>query len=157
MFERIVVPLDGSETAAEALAAARTLARQFGGTLHLVRAVHTLGDLASVATPTLERAEFSQDVIARGRSGTEQADAREYLEALRLDLAADGIRAETRVRAGAPAEQILEAARAASADLIVMTAYGAGGAHTRAGGAVFGGVADEVLRESRTPVLLNRP
>jgi nucleotide-binding universal stress UspA family protein len=38
-----------------------------------------------------------------------------------------------------------------------MTAFGAGGAHTRAERAVFGGVADEVLRQSHVPVLLIRP
>ena len=44
-----------------------------------------------------------------------------------------------------------------SCGLIVMTAYGAGGAHTRSEKNVFGGVADEVLRQSQIPVLMIRP
>jgi nucleotide-binding universal stress UspA family protein len=158
MYQRILVPLDGSQTAALALDHAKTLAERFGATVHLVRAVHTLSELAEVATPSLATTTaMSQDVISRQNEASEQAEAREYLDNVRADLEAAGIKAETRVRPGRPAEQILDAARAASADLIILTAYGAGGAHTRNPGAVYGGVADEVLRESRTPVLLVRP
>jgi nucleotide-binding universal stress UspA family protein len=157
MYQRIVVPLDGSETAALAVPHAQALAQKFGSTVHLVRAVHTLGELAQVATPSLATAAFSQDVISRQDEASEQSAARAYLDAVRKELQADGVKTETRVREGAPAAQILEAARAAGADVIIMTAYGAGGAHTRAERAVFGGVADEVLRRSHIPVLLIRP
>jgi nucleotide-binding universal stress UspA family protein len=158
MFQRIVVPLDGSRTAAEALPHARAVAKRFGSTIHLVRAVHTLGELTEVATPSVaSQAAVSQDVISRMDSAKEQTEARQYLDAVGKELAADEIKVETRVRAGAPAQQILDAAQAADADLIVLTAYGAGGAHTRNERAVYGGVADEVLRQSRIPVLLIRP
>jgi nucleotide-binding universal stress UspA family protein len=157
MYKRILVPLDGSETAALALEHATALARQSGATLHLVRAVHTLGELAQAATPSVAAAAISQDVVSRQDEDREQSEARRYLEDVRKQLQAQSIQAETRVRPGKPAEQILDAARTADAQLIVLTAYGAGGAHTRSGGAVFGGVADEVLRQSRIPVLLVRP
>ncbi len=157
MYQRILVPLDGSQTAALAVEHAKALAQKFGSTIHLVRAVHTLGELAEVATPSLATTAFSQDVVSRQDAAGEQADARQYLDSVRRDLEAEGIKVESRVRAGVPAKQILDAAAAAAADVIVLTAYGAGGAHTRDRGAVFGGVADEVLRESRIPVLLVRP
>jgi nucleotide-binding universal stress UspA family protein len=157
MYQRILVPLDGSQTAALALDHARALAQKFGSTVHLVRAVHTLGELAEVATPSLATTAFSQDVVARQDEDTELAGARDYLEGVRKELEADGIKVEARVRPGQPAEQILDAARAAAAEVIVLTAFGAGGAHTRSGGAIYGGVADEVLRESKIPVLLVRP
>ena len=158
MFQRILIPLDGSQTAAEALPHARALAKRFGSTIHLVRAVHTLGELAEVATPSVAiQAAVSQDVMSRLDSAKEQTEARQYLDTVGKDLAADGIKVETRVRAGAPVEQILAAAQGANADLIVLTAYGAGGAHTRSERAVYGGVADEVLRQSKTPILLIRP
>ena len=157
MYQRIVVPLDGSQTAAFALEYAKALAQKFDSTVHLVRAVHTLGELAQVATPSLTTAALSQDVISRQDEASEQSAARTYLDGVRKELEADGVKAETRVRDGAPAAQILEAARAAGADVIVMTAFGAGGAHTRAERAVYGGVADEVLRQSHVPVLLIRP
>jgi nucleotide-binding universal stress UspA family protein len=157
MYERILIPLDGSPTAAAALEQAEALGEKLGSTLVLVRVVHTLGDLASVATPTLSRAEFSQDVIARGDSAREHAAARSYIADLSDALQKRGLKVETHIGEGAPADEIIEAARNANAGLIVMTAYGAGGAHTRSGKAVFGGVADEVLRQSRVPVLLIRP
>jgi len=157
MYERILVPLDGSPTAAKALDQAEALAEKLGSTLVLVRVVHTIGDLARTATPTLARAEFSQDVIARSRSDSEHAEARSYIANLSDALRQRGLNVETHVGEGAPGDQIIQTARSASAGLIVMTAYGAGGAHTRSQKAVFGGVADEVLRQSYVPVLLIRP
>jgi nucleotide-binding universal stress UspA family protein len=157
MYKRILVPLDGSPTAAKALEQAEALAEKLESTLVLVRIVHTLGDLTRAATPTLSRAEFSQDVIARGASASEHAEARSYIANLSDALQKRGLSVETHVGEGTPADQIIQTARSANADLIAMTAYGAGGAHTRSQKAVFGGVADEVLKQSQVPVLLIRP
>lgn len=157
MYERILVPLDGSHTAAIALEHAEALAEKLGSQLVLVRVVHTLADLAPAATPSLAQAAISQDVISRNQSAGEHAEARTYLGTLSDALSRRGVGVETLVREGSPAEQIIAAAVTSSAKLIVLTAYGAGGAHTRAQRAVYGGVADEVLRQSRIPVLLIRP
>jgi nucleotide-binding universal stress UspA family protein len=107
--------------------------------------------------PTLAAAAFSQDVVSRQEEQSEQVEARSYLADVGKDLQAEGIRVVSTVREGKPARQILEAARSAGVDVIILTAYGAGGAHTRGPKAVYGGVADEVLRDSRIPVLLIRP
>jgi nucleotide-binding universal stress UspA family protein len=157
MYERILVPLDGSPTAAKALEQAESLAEKLGSTLVLLRVVHTLGDLAKTATPSPSRVEFSQDVVAAGASASEHVEARSYITNLSDALAKRGLPVETRVGEGVPAEQIMATAKTANAGLIVLTAYGAGGAHTRSQKAVFGGVADEVLRQSHVPVLLIRP
>ncbi|HEU0073557.1 MAG TPA: universal stress protein [Dehalococcoidia bacterium] len=158
MFERILVPLDGSPTAAKALEQAEALGEKLGSTLILVRIVHTLGDLASAATPSLtSQAATSQDVIARSDSASEHAESRTYISNLSDALRKRGLGVETHIGEGVPADEIMKTALSANASLIVMTAYGAGGAHTRAEKAVFGGVADEVLRQSRVPVLLVRP
>jgi nucleotide-binding universal stress UspA family protein len=158
MYLSILVPLDGSHTATLALAHAKALAKKFGSTIHLVRAVHTISELAQGATPALGKsAAMSQDVVSRQEAAGELDEARHYLQARLNELQTDGIVAEVRVRSGPPAGEILEAARSSGAELIVLTAYGAGGAHTRSPGAVYGGVADEVLRESRIPMLLVRP
>jgi nucleotide-binding universal stress UspA family protein len=157
MYSKILVPLDGSLTAALALTHARALAQKFDSTIHLVRAIPTLSELAQVAMPTLAAAAFSQDVVSRQEEQSEQVEARSYLADVGKDLQAEGIRVVSTVREGKPARQILEAARSAGVDVIILTAYGAGGAHTRGPQAVYGGVADEVLRDSRIPVLLIRP
>jgi nucleotide-binding universal stress UspA family protein len=158
MYERILVPLDGSPTAAEALEQAEALAERLGSTLVLVRIVHTLGDLSKTATPSLtSQAATSQDVVARSDSAGEHAESRNYINNLSDALQKRGVKVETHIGEGVPAEQIVKTAQGANANLIVMTAYGAGGAHTRSQKAVFGGVADEVLRQSHVPVLLIRP
>ena len=158
MYKRILIPLDGSPTAAKALEQAEALAEKLDSTLILVRIVHTLGDLAQSAMPSLTtQAATSQDVIARSESAGEQAESRAYIANLSEALQKRGLEVETHVAAGVPAPEIIKTAGNAGAELIVMTAYGAGGAHTRSQKAVFGGVADEVLRQSQVPVLLIRP
>lgn len=158
MYERILVPLDGSATAAQALEQAEALAEKLGSTLILVRIVHSLPDLSRTATPSLStQAALSQDVIANTASASEHAQARSYISNLSDALQKRGVRVETHIGEGAPASEIVKASQNSSANLIVMTAYGEGGAHTRSQKAVFGGVADEVLRQSHVPVLLIRP
>ena len=158
MYKRILIPLDGSPTAAKALEQAEALAEKLDSTLILVRIVHTLGDLAQSAMPSLTtQAATSQDVIARSESAGERAESRAYIANLSEALQKRGLEVETHVAAGVPAPEIIKTAGNAGAELIVMTAYGAGGAHTRSQKAVFGGVADEVLRQSQVPVLLIRP
>lgn len=158
MFNRILVPLDGSATAAQALEQAEALAEKLDSTLILVRVVHTLGDLSRTATPSLStQAALSQDVVAQSDSAREHSESRAYIANLSDALQKRGLTVETHIAEGAPADEIVKTARAARADLVVMTAYGAGGAHTRSQKAVFGGVADEVLRQSHVPVLLIRP
>jgi nucleotide-binding universal stress UspA family protein len=87
------------------------------------------------------------DVLA-----TQQIDAEEYLAALAVELRAKGVRVKTRVRRGAPTDEILAGAREESADLIAMTTHGRSGF----GRLLFGSVAEEVLRRSDIPVFLLR-
>jgi nucleotide-binding universal stress UspA family protein len=157
MYERILVPLDGSPTAAKGLEQAEALAEKLGSTLILVRVVHNLGELAQAVPSISTQPAISQDVVARSASDKEHAEARSYIADLSDALHKRGLKVETHIGEGAPAGQIIQTARTANAALVVMTAYGAGGAHTRSDKNVFGGVADEVLRQSQVPVLLIRP
>jgi nucleotide-binding universal stress UspA family protein len=157
MFNRIIVGLDGSVVAEEALPHAISLAETYGGMLSLVTVAHPLNELAGIGPSLTGQAAISQDVVARLESAREQIADRTCLDDVRSRIAETGIDVEARIREGRPAEQILKLATELHADLIVLTAYGGGGAHIRSQGAVFGGTADEVLRESRVPVLLIRP
>jgi nucleotide-binding universal stress UspA family protein len=157
MFNRITVGLDGSAVAEEALPHAMSLAARYGGMLILVTVAHPVNELAGTSPSLTAQAAISQDVVARLESAREQTADRTYLDEVRARIAETGIDVEARVREGRPAEQILKLATELHADLIPLTAYGGGGAHIRSKGAVFGGTADEVLRESRVPVLLIRP
>lgn len=74
-----------------------------------------------------------------------------HLEGLRARAAAAGLDAIARVQAGAPAEVILAVASAERPTLIVM------GTHARSGvrRALFGSVAEAVLRRAPCPVLVD--
>jgi nucleotide-binding universal stress UspA family protein len=100
MFNRIVVPLDGTAESNTALPVARTFARATAGAISLVR-VRTGG-------------ETSEDIRAQL---TRVAD----------ELTSATLQVRTVVRDGDPADEILAEVRAQDADLIVMRTHGRSG------------------------------
>ncbi len=158
MYKQLLVPLDGSVYAAAALSHASALARSSGGKVLLIRVIHTSDEwLMRSITPDSEIAETSQDVLASRRHDEEKLESQAYLEERKQILEAEGLAVEIAVREGQPAEEILREAFTRQVDLIILTAYGHGGAHVLKENAVFGSVADSVLRESRVPVLVIKP
>jgi nucleotide-binding universal stress UspA family protein len=138
MLATIIVPLDGSDFAARALPHAAVLGRSSGAKLVLVR------------------------VLAHRAPGSAVDELEAIQAALNLDaeaLRADGLRVETIVRrvhhvhADGVARAIAEVADDQQAELIVMSTHGRGGL----GRWVYGSVADSVLQQSTTPVLLVSP
>ena len=81
---------------------------------------------------------------------TEEAEG--YLEKIREKLEAEGIRTETTVRYGFPAEEILAHINRGGVDLLAMTTHG----RTGPARMVMGSVAEQVVRHSDIPVLLFR-
>jgi nucleotide-binding universal stress UspA family protein len=135
---KILVPLDGSQTAEATIPVA----------LRLVRDPKTSLVLLAVATvrPDQEPA----------RAGEELApirEARAYLNCARDHLlhATEGV--ERTVWSGPPAAAIIKAAQTHGADMIVMTTHGRSGRERE----MFGSMADAVLRGAPMPVLVLRP
>jgi nucleotide-binding universal stress UspA family protein len=147
-YDRIVVPLDGSELAEEAIAHAETLARATGAPLHLVRVVDT-SPLTQVAMAGLgvEQAALS---AALKRIEAEEAAAAEYLEVVRERLDERGLVTTTAVVTGEVVPELLGAVQ--PRDVLVMTTHGRTGL-TRW---FLGSVAEAVVRRSPAPVLLVR-
>ena len=151
MFSTILVPLDGSDTAAAALPVAQEMASRFGARLYLVQAVDTgaaslaLGANAATGAltdPSAITAEVSERVeVAKG-----------YLSAVADQLAERGVTATYEVQDGPAGQGIIEAAAAAEAELIVMCSHGRTGLRRL----VFGSVADHVVRHAPVPVLVVR-
>jgi nucleotide-binding universal stress UspA family protein len=137
MFERILVPLDGSEAAEVALTYAAAIPS---------RAVRLLSVLPSNYAET----GFEPERMDLRWRDQWQARMEGYLEGAAESLRAQGRQIEVQVVFGQPAEWILEYAR--DADLIAMTTHGRGGGRR----ALFGSVADRIARHSPTPVLLIR-
>ncbi len=142
MIHSILVPLDGSEFAEHALPAALALARRTGASLHLAQ-VH-------VPLPDVEGAGLlSPEVDQRVRDAE-----RAYLDrAVRRVAAVAPVAVTAAVPVGAVGDELVGAARACAADLVVMTTHGRG-AFSRFW---LGSVADELVRRGPTPVLLLRP
>jgi nucleotide-binding universal stress UspA family protein len=138
MLQTILLPLDGSPLAHQALPYAAGLARQSGARIILVRAAeaHTLldVDIADAQLGVLSRAEHD-------------------LEAAAAQLHEERIQCEAHVYYDAPVPAILDSARRHHADLIVLSTHGRSGL----GRVIYGSVADDVLRHAEVPVLLIPP
>jgi nucleotide-binding universal stress UspA family protein len=151
MISSVVVPLDGSPEAEQAIPYARALLPTDGNVL-LVTIVSDLGAPAASA-PHLtdwqrvhqpEREAAYAAVLNAARAALQQIAARQP------DAPANW---SVEVALGDPASQILQIAAQRDADLVVMTTAGRGAL----GRLVFGSVADRVVRTSPVPVLLVRP
>jgi nucleotide-binding universal stress UspA family protein len=148
IYERIVVPLDGSTLAEEAIAHAETVARATGAPLHLVRVVDT-PPLTRVGTVGLgiEQAALS---AALKQIETEQVAVAEYLMGMRERLVSRGLVSTTAVVTGEVVSELLGSTQ--PRDLLVMTTHG----RTGVARWFFGSVAESVIRRSPVPVLLVR-
>ncbi|HLG06126.1 MAG TPA: universal stress protein [Gemmatimonadales bacterium] len=142
MLRSILVPLDGSGFAERALPLAARIGEAAGATLHLVMAydpTQGIGPFAELGPPSVLLMEEL-----------------ERREAAYLAHAAARVRKEGRVRVklhhedGLAGRVIARAARAARADLVVMSTHGRGGL----GRLGIGSVADYVVRNLTLPILL---
>jgi nucleotide-binding universal stress UspA family protein len=143
MYERMLVPLDGSEVAEAILPFAEQVAGPLDAEVVLLRVLEPVSPVELVA---------SAGVVAPDTFTLRDMDARRYLSEIERRLSKKGLRVRTRVAFGSPADEILAAAQTTSADLIAMATHGRSGL----GRAVFGSVAESVLRASPVPVLLIR-
>ncbi len=114
--KRILVPLDGSESAEVAAALAADLARGSGGGVRLLQ-VYPVPE---------HRVSSSGRVVAYADQEMERlsAEGRDYLESVEAQLAP--VSTETVVRFGEPEQEILVEAEAFDADMIVVTAVPSG-------------------------------
>lgn len=144
-YSRILLALDGSSLAEQALATAEALARLTGAPLHLVRVVD-LAPYERVNTYGLGLLGPSTDALV----AEEQMAAQKYLHGVQRRLAERGIPATTEVRIGRVPRDILAAET--PEDLLVIASHGRTGA-TRW---LLGSIAEEVMRRSPGPVVLVR-
>lgn len=143
---RILVPLDGSELAAQALPVAEALCLQLSARL----------DIVSVMQPVVLPYVGGEPYIPGEvyvRFDTDRRQGAERYLAKAADTAREhGITVETRLEDGDPASRLLDIAQELGTTLIVMTTHG------RTGLARFalGSVADRLVRGGVAPVLLLR-
>ena len=152
----VLVPLDGSAFAEQALPVAGRLASILDGELVLLQAVWTpdsvfRAPLLSATWPLTSEAE--DDDGPSGYLGLLEDEARKYLTGVAGRFAPQ-LRATWDVRVGStPASAIVDGCRGHAAALVVMCTHGRTGVQRLA----FGSVAAEVLRRGCTPLLLVPP
>jgi nucleotide-binding universal stress UspA family protein len=143
MYQRILVPLDGSAAAAQVLPLARALAAGMHSTLVLFRALEPVHGVLSGDGAELKVDE--QMAILSQR-------ASDALEPVRDELDAAGIPFKLVVRFGSPADAILDYAERGQIDLITMATHG----RTGLARIVHGSVTGAVLSNGRVPLIVVR-
>jgi nucleotide-binding universal stress UspA family protein len=141
---RILVPLDGSSLAEEALESAKDLARVLHAELVLVRAIDPMHGVSVGPTwyvsPAFEGSSLASEV-------------HRYLELTAARLRDQGLTVAIRCAIGPPGPTIAAAASEEHVTMIAMTPHGIVGPSRL----LLGSVATTVLQEAHVPVLLVRP
>jgi nucleotide-binding universal stress UspA family protein len=147
MYKKILVPLDGSKLAECALPYAEALAK--GCDTEKVI-------LASVTERFQGYRAFEDPSHPLGQRlapeafGKKETQAQKYLDRIAKAMEAKGIKVDTEVLLGDPAEEIIIYAKHPGCDLIVISSHGRSGVSRW----THGSVADRVFRGSPVPVLM---
>ena len=154
MFQRILLPLDGSDLSAQAISYASEMASRFGAEMLLLRTV------PPVSVPGFEAGTMADPVTAenlleavQGQEAQTIRRAEDYLNEHAKVLRDKGLKVTIHAVVGPPAPSILDLCRREGVDLVVMATRG----RSSLGRALMGSVADQVIRHSGVPVLAVRP
>lgn len=141
----ILVPLDGSRLAENALPHALTLAQTNGSSLYLVRVIMNAPMVPAYEWPipsTISNQEWLDE---------EERTATAYLEELKQTLAAIGVKTRVGVFPGEPAHVVSTLAESnRSINTIVMASHGRSGL----GRWLLGSVAEKILHATPVPLLI---
>lgn len=166
VFNKIIVPLDGSQLSAAVVSIVE----------HMTACTPTEVVLVHVVPPPAGRSAalfrpFSPDIpisVPRSPADAEtrrhpvyrdqeiasaEAEARNWLAPVLDQLAQSGVNARIEILFGRPAEAILQYASLTGADLIVMATHGRTGALRL----LMGSVCEDVMRGAQIPVMVIRP
>ncbi|PSP86331.1 universal stress protein [Halobacteriales archaeon QS_1_68_17] len=135
MYDKILVPTDGSEVSRRATEHAVDLAEKYGATVTALYVVD-IGRLEGMSLDVGGSIERLED------------EGEDYVAAVVDAAESAGLDAGSEIRLGKPAEEILEYADEAGVDLIVMGTHGRGGLGRR----LLGSVTERVVRLSDVPV-----
>jgi universal stress protein A len=140
-LKKILVPIDFSDCAKKALRYAIPLAEEHEATLtllHVVPSTYTAGEYG--------RFDYEAFAAEMRRSAAKQ------LATLAVDEVGEKVSAETLVRTGSPAGEIIATAKSVAADLIVMSTHGRTGLKH----IFLGSVTEHVVRHAPCATLVVR-
>ncbi len=142
LFEKILVPLDGSEHSKHALEKAIQIARKFEGRITLIHAY--TAHMVSLPKEYVH-AETSPEIVEVSRDF-----GANILEDAKADLETVGVQVESLLIIGQPVETIIEASRNGKFDLIVIGARGLSPIKEM----LLGSVSHGVTSQAECPVLV---
>ena len=153
MFDKILVPLDGSEHSLKALDIAVQIAKKFGGKLALIH-VYSVSvgpvimpeptTLTPPMIPVMTPAEVSKTVEAARKAGTSILTDGEQ------KVKAEGVQVETILKEGHTVQEIVKTAKEGEFDLIVIGGRGI----SKIRELLLGSVTDGVIHHAHCPVLV---
>jgi nucleotide-binding universal stress UspA family protein len=172
MFRKTLVCLDGSKLAEEVLPHLRESCSIYDSEVIMLyvsrsdliipapQSIHayTLGRESSPGAASVS--DIGETSTVEAQVGVElkniereQSDARRYLDDLARPFRARGIKVKTVILEGDVADTILEYARSNNVSLIALTTHGSSGLKR----SLLGRVAQAILKEAGTPVLIIKP
>jgi len=145
MYQKILVPLDGSELAECVLPHVKSIATgcnvQKVVFMRVVEPFHVSGAELLV-----------NDKIAKQIDSEIKARAEEYLKRVASQIQYNGVDVKTEVATGNAAESLVDYASKNGVDLIILATHGRSGVKRW----VWGSVADRLIRSASVPVLMVR-
>ncbi len=141
MYKRILVPLDGSKIAEQALPHAAALAKRFQAELILLKVLVPLSSNLNLPPGAVKTAEAATRELVG-----------EYLDRVAARVQEKGLSTTTIIKTGRPHEEIIRFAETEPVDIVVICTRGQSGLSRW----LMGSVADRVARGVSIPVLLVR-
>ena len=147
MYQKILVPLDGSELAECVLPHVEAIAKE-GRSLRTVIFIRVVEPFHTISTADYA---LSEENIKQIESGSVAA-TRKYLDQLVNRINLGKVKIQTEILTGKAAESIADYATESNVDLIVIATHGRSGISRW----VWGSVADRILRSTCVPVFMIR-
>jgi nucleotide-binding universal stress UspA family protein len=138
-FQKIVIPLNGSSLAEQAIATARAFARKYNAELEIV---------------CVENKEAEENLhLTNAEMAEYRTELQTYIGLVSELIEDDGLRVQTHYRYGEPSTEIDAVTRETNADLLVMTTRG----KFELNQLITKSMAQRVIQKISTPTLLIRP
>jgi nucleotide-binding universal stress UspA family protein len=143
MYKRILIATDGSDKSKMAAQEGIDLAKGLGAEVLAVNIVNEVVIASAVRQLGSDRKEVEDKLMASGKKAVD--DIKKMGDAA-------GVKIDSIVRMGSPANMVIDVARTEGADLIVMGSHGESGASKL----LIGSVVQKVLYWATIPVLVVR-
>jgi nucleotide-binding universal stress UspA family protein len=143
MYKRILIATDGSDRSKKAAEEGVELAKALGAQVVALNVVNEVVVASAVRQLGADRKEVESKLKTAGQKAVDE---------LKKMGDAAGVKVDTVIRIGAPANDVIDVAGAEKADLIVMGSHGESGASKL----LIGSVVQKVLYWATIPVLVVR-